>query len=246
MLTDDARRQTAQERVAPLRLAADIGDDVLLVHEVYTSLQGEGTRAGERCVFIRLTGCHLRCHYCDTEHAFSGGEARSIASLLDAVAAESPDHVLLTGGEPLLQKGARPLVQALCDAGHTVLIETSGGVTTRGIAPQAVVILDVKTPTSGEVERNVWSNLDRLRPHDEVKFVIGDAADYAFARDVIAERLLADDGRPKATLLFSPQVLPAGAGLSAADLSAWMLRDRVPARLSLQLHKIIWGNLRGV
>lgn len=244
MLTDDARRQTAKERVAPLRLATAIGDDVLLVHEVYTSLQGEGTRAGERCVFIRLTGCHLRCHYCDTEHAFAGGEPQSIASLVEEVGKQAPAHVLLTGGEPLLQKGARPLVAALCDAGHTVLIETSGGVSTRGIDPRAVVILDVKTPSSGEVERNVWSNLDRLRPHDEVKFVIGDAADYAFTLEVIRERLL-DGERPKATLLLSPQVLPDG-GLSAADLSAWMLRDRVPARLSMQLHKVIWGNARGV
>ncbi len=247
MLTDRARNQSLKERIAPLRQAHDVSrDDVLLVHEIYTSLQGEGTRAGQRCVFVRLTGCHLRCTYCDTEHAFAGGEQRSVDAVVAEVLDAEPAHVLLTGGEPLLQRGARPLMRALADRGQTVLLETSGGVSTRGIDPRVVVILDVKTPSSGEDGRNVWSNFQRLNPHDEIKFVIGDEGDYRFACDVIATRLRTEAGTLPCTLLFSPQVLPDGAGLSADTLAAWMLRDNVPARLSLQLHKVIWGNQRGV
>ncbi len=243
MLSDRARAQSARDRIAPLRVLDD--DAELVVHEIYTSVQGEGSRAGELCTFVRLTGCHLRCSYCDTEHAFDTGKRRTVSDVVDEVTALGIDQVLVTGGEPLLQRGTKRLMAALCDAGHTVLIETSGGVSIRGIDPRVVVILDVKTPGSGEDSRNVMHNFELIRATDEVKFVLCDEADYAFAVDFIRRRLLDERGRPRARLLLSPMVGITSA-LQAAHLAERMVKDRIPARLSLQLHKVLWGDKRGV
>ena len=236
MLSAAARAQTPSERVAPLKVLED--DATLLVHETYTSLQGEGTRAGARCVFVRLTGCHLRCTWCDTEHAFAGGTEMTVAAVTALAAADPARFVQLTGGEPLLQRAARPLMSALSDAGKTVLLETSGGVSTEGVDPRVVTILDLKAPSSGEDARNVWSNLDRLRAHDEVKVVIADRADYDWAKGKLAEHAVYG----RATVLFSP-----AAGLmDPTTLATWLLDDALDARLQLQLHKLLWGEKRGV
>lgn len=243
MLSDRARAQSARERIAPLRVLDD--DAQLMLHEIYTSVQGEGSRAGELCTFVRLTGCHLRCAYCDTEHAFDVGQRRMVSDVVDEVTALGIEQVLVTGGEPLLQRGAKPLMAALCDAGHTVLVETSGGVSIRGIDPRVVIILDVKTPGSGEDARNVMRNFEIIRTTDEVKFVLCDEDDYAFATTFIRTHLLGPQGRPRAKILFSPMV-GSSSGMQAAHLAERMVEDRVPARLSLQLHKVLWGEKRGV
>jgi 7-carboxy-7-deazaguanine synthase len=230
--------ESAAERVREVK-ARPAGK--LLVHEIYRSLQGEGTRAGVPCTFVRMSGCHLRCRYCDTAHAFHEGEARDVDEVVAAVAAEGNALVLITGGEPLLQPESLALMTALADAGHEVLLETSGGVTTKGVDERVVVILDVKTPGSGEAEANVWSNLERLRATDELKFVITSEADYRWAVEQVEARGLAD----MAQVLFSP-AFDDELGLSPTDLADWMVRDRVAARLNLQIHKVLWGDKRGV
>jgi 7-carboxy-7-deazaguanine synthase len=240
-LTPRALAQTKPERIAPLSVLDDDGIDrtrTLLVHEIYTSLQGEGTRAGVLCTFVRLTACHLRCTYCDTEHAFDEGTLTSVDDVLAAVQKEGARFVQLTGGEPLLQRAAPLLMRMLSDAGFTVLLETSGGVSTERVDPRVVTILDVKTPGSGEHERNVWKNLERLRAHDEVKFVITSADDYAFAKRVVDEHALP----AKCTVLFSPSF----PGLAPVTLAEWMVRDRLDVRFQMQLHKVLWGEKRGV
>ena len=235
MLTDKALRESPDERLIELKRPR--ADDVVLVHEVYASIQGESTHAGRPCVFVRTTGCHLRCRYCDTEHAFHEGRERTVAALVDEVRGFGINLVELTGGEPLLQRSARALVVQLLDVGHEVLIETSGGVAVDGVDRRAKLILDVKTPGSGEVERNVWKNLDALQPgHDEVKFVLVDDADYAWAKTVLPR---IPSG---VTVLFSPSF----PGLAPATLAAWILRDRLPVRFQLQLHKVLWGERAGV
>jgi 7-carboxy-7-deazaguanine synthase len=246
-LSDRALAQTAAQRVAPLRVLDSEPDDdrasSLLVHEVYTSLQGEGTRAGVLCTFVRLTGCHLRCRYCDTEHAFEAGTLRPVDDVVAEVAAAGAPLVQLTGGEPLLQPAAFTLITTLCDAGHEVVIETSGAVSTARVDPRAIIVLDIKTPGSGEQDRNVASNLERLRPHDEVKFVLTDEADYQFAKALLEREQLQ---ARCAAVLFSPVEEPDGSGLNKQLLAGWMVRDRLPARMQVQLHKIIWGDKRGV
>jgi len=240
-LSKAAREESPEARLTPLKALTRKGLDpsaVLLVHEVYASIQGESTWAGVPCVFVRTTGCHLRCGYCDTEHAFHDGRERTVDDLLVQVAGFGVPLVEITGGEPLLQRATRPLLRFLCDAGHTVLLETSGGVSTEGVDPRVHVILDVKTPGSGEVGRNVWSNLDRLRPHDEVKLVICDERDYEFAREVVASRRIPQG----VTVLFSP----AKPGVDPARLAEWIVRDRLPVRFQVQLHKVLWGERAGV
>lgn len=238
MLSLDVIQQSAKERVSPLRGLRDAGDDVLLVNEVFTSLQGEGTRTGRLCVFVRLTTCHLRCKYCDTEHAFFDGSERTIADVVDEVAQQNVPFVLLTGGEPLLQPAAIPLLQKLVDDGFEVALETSGAVSTEHVPPEVSVILDVKTPDSGEHHRMVWSNLSRLRPHDEVKFVLCSEDDYVFAKDLIAKERLHDT----CPVLFSPETT----SLSPTTLADWMVRDRLPVRFQFQLHRMLWGDVTGV
>jgi 7-carboxy-7-deazaguanine synthase len=213
---------------------------MLTVNEIFHSIQGESTYAGRPCVFVRLTACDLRCSWCDTAYAFHEGRKQSIDDVLAQVERFECGLVEITGGEPLLQEDVYPLMQRLLERGQTVMLETGGH---RSIArvPQAVVkIVDVKCPGSGEAEKNEWKNLDALAPHDEVKFVIADRADYEYARQVLDRTGVA--GRCRA-VLFSP----VHGILEPRTLSEWILADRLPARLQLQLHKFIWPpSTRGV
>lgn len=214
-------------------------EERLKVHEIFYSLQGESTRAGRPCVLVRLTGCQMRCVWCDSEYAFYEGEWRSREQVLTEVAAFGCPLVELTGGEPLLQPGAPPLLEALCDEGYEVLLETGGGVDIGGVDPRVRRVLDIKCPDSGEVEANRWRNLELLTPRDELKLVIASEGDYRWARDQVRERRL-DRICP---VSFSP----VWGRVEPADLAEWILRDRLPVRFQLQLHKILWGaETRGV
>jgi 7-carboxy-7-deazaguanine synthase len=213
---------------------------MLTVNEIFYSIQGESTRAGQPCVFVRLTACDLRCSWCDTEYAFYEGRKQSIDEVLAEVDRFGCDLVEITGGEPLLQEEVYPLMDRLLDSGRTVLLETGGHRPITRVPEKVVKIVDVKCPGSGESEKNHWTNLEALSPHDEVKFVIKDRHDYEFARDVVNCRQLA--GRC-AAVLFSP----AHGLLDPKTLTEWILADRLPATLQLQLHKLIWPpNARGV
>jgi 7-carboxy-7-deazaguanine synthase len=208
------------------------------VTEIFHSIQGESSHAGRPCVFVRLTGCNLRCRWCDSEYTFAGGEKMSIDEVLSRVEAYGCKLVEVTGGEPLAQSESFELIERLCDAGHEVLIETSGSIDVTPVDERAKLILDVKCPGSGEAAKNRWENIDQLRPHDEIKFVIAGRSDYDWARAVIEERNLT-----RWTILFSP----VWGELDLKPLAEWMLADRVPARLQTQLHKHIWGaDVRGV
>jgi len=208
------------------------------ITEIFHSIQGESSHAGRPCVFVRLAGCNLRCRWCDSEYTFTGGEKTSLEDVIARVKSYGCELVEITGGEPLAQSEAFELIRRLCDDGLEVLIETSGSIDITPVDRRAKIILDVKCPGSGEAEKNRWSNLDELRDHDEIKFVIADRADYDWARQLIADRGLA--GR---TILFSP----VWGELDLRPLAEWMLADRVPARLQTQLHKHIWGaEARGV
>ena len=209
----------------------------LRISEIFHSLQGETSRVGLPTTFIRLTGCPMRCTYCDTAYAFSGGMETTLAQILDEVAQYGARYVTVTGGEPLAQKNCLPLLAALCDAGYDVSLETGGAMDTSAVDARVVKVLDIKTPGSGEEKKNRWSNLDTLNPHDEIKFVLCDEADYRWAVEILRERKLSE----KCAVLFSPvygQIAP-------ADLAEWILRDRLPVRLQVQLHKLLWGNERG-
>ncbi|HRP63489.1 MAG TPA: radical SAM protein [Phycisphaerales bacterium] len=229
--------------------------DTLRINEVFFSIQGESTWAGCPCVFIRLTGCHLRCTYCDTEYAFKEGATRSIDDILAEVCSHPCNLVEITGGEPLLQKRVHTLITRLCDLGKTVLIETSGACDISVCDPRAIRILDLKTPGSGEAERNLWTNLDCLTPCDEVKFVITSREDYDWAKNVIETHNLG--ARCGAVLMSAVFEQPPGleiAGcpsLNPRSLAEWMLHDPPkrggPIRMQTQLHKIIWEpQTRGV
>lgn len=209
----------------------------LRITEVFHSLQGEGLTTGERTAFVRLTGCPLRCGYCDTEYAFRGGQWMSIQAILARVAPFAVRHVCVTGGEPLAQRGCPALLAALCDAGYRVSLETAGAFDISGLDPRVVRVMDLKTPGSGECERNLWSNLEHLRPVDQVKLVLCDEADYRWAAEQVAAYAL--DRR--CTVLFSP----AAGQLDPGVLADWILRDRLPVRLQIQLHKVLWGDARG-
>ncbi|MHC4766654.1 MAG: radical SAM protein [Planctomycetota bacterium] len=229
-------------------------DDRLRVNEIFCSIQGESTRAGCPCVFVRLTGCPLRCHYCDTAYAFREGSLRSIDDVVEAVCAHRPELVEVTGGEPLAQPAAHALIERLCDLGKTVLIETSGAIDIGPCDPRAIRILDLKTPGSGEAGKNLWSNLEHLTERDEVKFVITDRDDYEWARTVIEKHRL--DQRCGAVLMSAVSQQPPGEeiegcpGLDPRDLAEWLLRDPPrggPVRIQAQLHKLIWDpQARGV
>jgi len=235
--------------------------DSLVVNEIYLSLQGESTFAGLPCVFVRLTGCNLRCSYCDTTYAFTEGRKMSGADVLGRIrdlarpyAAAEPPHRLplveLTGGEPLLQAKVLPLMASVCDAGFTVLVETSGALDITPVDPRVHRIMDLKCPSSGEAERNRWANLDRLNPGDEIKFVIGTEQDYAWAKEQIASRRLAG----RCPLLFSwatpsepaqqdrslRKVPSSQVPLTRRDLAERILADHLPVRFQLQMHKFIW------
>ena len=206
---------------------------MLTINEIFYSIQGESTYAGRPCVFVRLTACDLRCAWCDTEYAFYEGRKQSLDEVLAEVDRLDCPLVEITGGEPLLQEDVYPLMQALLDRGRTVLLETGGHRSTERVPEAVVTVLDVKCPGSGEAHRNDWSNLTRLRPHDEVKFVIGDRADYEYARDVITKYRL---GERRAAVHLSP----VHGVMDLRELSEWTLADRLPARVQVQLHKYIW------
>jgi 7-carboxy-7-deazaguanine synthase len=213
---------------------------MLTINEIFYSIQGESTRAGRPCVFVRLTACDLRCTWCDTPYAFHEGRKQSVDEVLEAVERHDCPLVEITGGEPLLQEDVYDLMNRLLARGRTVMIETGGHRSIDRVPPDVVKIVDIKCPGSGEADSNDWANLDRLSPHDEVKFVVSDRTDYEFARDVIERRDLAS--RCAAVLLS-----PVHGVLDARVLSEWLLADRVPARLQLQLHKYIWTpSTRGV
>jgi 7-carboxy-7-deazaguanine synthase len=204
----------------------------LVIHEIYRSLQGESSFAGRPCVFVRLTACHLRCRYCDTPHAFHQGETLPLEEVLERALGLGDELVEITGGEPLLQEEVFPLMTQLADAGRTVLVETSGALDIAPVDPRVHVILDIKTPGSGEVEANLWSNLERLKPTDEIKFVVCDRADFDWSvAQVRAHQLLG-----RCTVHFSA----AFGQVNPTDLAAWILESRLPIRLQLQQHKILW------
>lgn len=209
---------------------------VLRVTEIFHSLQGESTRVGLPTVFVRLTGCPLRCVWCDTAYAFAGGTAMPLAEILARVSAFDCPTVCVTGGEPLAQKACLALLTALCDAGYSVSLETSGALDIGGVDARVSRIVDIKTPASGEAGKNRWENLALLTPRDELKLVLASASDYAWAKDVLRERKL----DRLCTVLFSP----VQGELDPAQLAEWILRDRLPVRFQLQLHKILWGNER--
>lgn len=213
---------------------------MLTVNEIFYSIQGESTRVGEPCVFVRLTACDLRCAWCDTAYAFYEGRKMSVDEVVAAVAQYDCPLVEVTGGEPLLQLDVFPLMSRLLECGKQVLLETGGHRSIADVPPGVVRIMDVKCPGSGESARNDWANLARLAPADQVKFVLTDRTDYEFARDVVRRESLADR---VAAVLFSP----AHGVLHARQLAEWILADRLPVRLQLQAHKFIWSpETRGV
>jgi 7-carboxy-7-deazaguanine synthase len=209
----------------------------LRVTEIFLSLQGESRTVGIPTVFVRLTGCPLRCLYCDTAYAFTGGEPVELAAVLERVAGYGVRHVTVTGGEPLAQAGCLGLLTALCDAGYAVSLETSGALDVSAVDPRVVKVLDLKAPGSGESDRNRYANLEHLSAEDQVKFVICDRADYDWAKAQLTAHGLAS----RCELLFSP----AYGQLPAHTLAEWILHDRLPVRFQIQLHKVLWGEARG-
>lgn len=214
----------------PARIPAN---ERLRISEIYASVQGESTHVGKPCVFVRLTGCNLRCTWCDSEFTFTGGQMRR----LDEIVAEAHDFgihtVEVTGGEPLVQRNAPELMRRLLALGHEVLLETSGSVSIAEVPEAVHVILDLKAPDSGEVAANLWSNLELLQPHHEVKIVVASRADYEWARDVIAKHGIHE----RCPVMISP----AWGQVDLAALAGWIVEDRLPARMQLQLHKVVWG-----
>jgi len=211
----------------------------LAVTEIFHSIQGESTWAGAPCTFVRLTGCPLRCVWCDTAYAFHGGERMSIQQIVAEVRSRGSRLVEITGGEPLSQPAAGALADALLEEGYTVLVETSGAVDVSGLDERVHKIMDLKCPGSGELERNLWENLEHLTLRDEVKFVVKDRADYEWARDVIRSRGL--DRRVDVGTLRALLVSPVWGAIDLEELTGWILEDHLPVRFQVQLHKLVWG-----
>ena len=218
--------------------ALDPSATTLRITEIFHSLQGEARTVGLPTVFVRLTGCPLRCVYCDTAYAFSGGELWTQARVLDTVAGYGAHYVTVTGGEPLAQPACLPLLSALCHAGYEVSLETSGAMPVGEVDPRVVKVLDLKTPASGEMARNDYGNIEHLTVRDQVKFVICDRADYDWARFKLDEYRLAERA---GDVLFSPS----HGQQDARELAEWILADRLPVRLQLQLHKLLWNDEPG-
>jgi 7-carboxy-7-deazaguanine synthase len=212
-------------------------EGMLKINELFHSLQGEARDAGKPTVFIRLTGCPLRCVYCDSEYAFHGGEWMHIDQILEETAAYQSKYVCVTGGEPLAQKRCHELLGRLCEAGYQVSLETSGAIDVSQVDERVSRVVDIKTPDSGEVESNLWSNLEILTPHDQVKFVICSRGDYDWAVAEIRSRGL----EQKLDILFSP----AWGQINATELAEWVLHDQLNVRVQLQLHKLLWGDVPG-
>jgi 7-carboxy-7-deazaguanine synthase len=224
------------KRLRPLQRVPEHG---LLLHEIYASVQGESSYVGLPCTFVRTTACNLRCTYCDTPHAFAQGKPWSLRDVEIAIGRLAPRLVLVTGGEPLLQPNVLPLMTRLCDRDYTVLLETSGSLDIRPVDPRVVRIVDMKTPSSGEVDANRYDNLDALRPRDELKVVLGGRDDYVWARALLRERRLHE----RCAVLFGPVF----GALDPRDLVDWILADALPVRLQVQVHKYIWDpEVRGV
>ena len=228
------RKAEGKKATVPSRTPAN----ELRINEIFFSLQGESTRVGLPTVFVRLTGCPLRCGYCDTAYAFHEGKTRSIDNVLAEVAGHATRYVCVTGGEPLAQRNCLTLLKRLCDAGYSVSLETSGAIDIATVDARVSRIMDIKTPGSGESAKNIWENLALITPHDEIKFVITSEADYTWAVAIMREKKLAD----LCTVLFSPSF----GELQPDQLAGWILRDALPVRMQLQLHKILWGEKRGV
>jgi len=217
--------------------APALAGERLRITEIFHSLQGEARDVGWPTVFVRLTGCPLRCTWCDTEYAFHGGEWRDIETILDDVAKYKTQRVCVTGGEPLAQKRCLALLARLCDAGYAVSLETSGALDIGGVDARVVRVVDLKAPGSGEAARNLWSNVDALRARDQVKIVLAGRADYDWARGVIDQHALTQ----RCEVLLSP----VHGQLAPRDLAEWILADRLPVRLQVQLHKVLWGGEPG-
>ncbi len=209
----------------------------LRITEIFHSVQGEADAIGWPTVFVRLTGCPLRCVWCDTEYSFHGGQWHDIDAIVAEVARYGARHVCVTGGEPLSQKRCLILLRKLCDAGHEVSLETSGALDVAPVDPRVRKVMDLKAPDSGESARNLWSNLDHLCPHDQVKFVIASRGDFEWSRDVVREHAL----DTKAMVLFSP----VWGKVEPRELAEWILDDRLPVRFQLQLHKLLWNDAAG-
>jgi 7-carboxy-7-deazaguanine synthase len=209
----------------------------LKLTEIFLSIQGEADSVGWPTVFVRLTGCPLRCQYCDTRYAFHGGEWFTVDQVLERVAGHAVRHVCVTGGEPLAQKSCHALLRSLCDAGYRVSLETSGAIDVSGVDARVVRVVDIKTPASGEANSNRYENLEVLRADEQVKFVICDCADFDWSRNLVREKTLYE----KCTVLFSPSY----GQLQARDLAQWILDERLPVRMQVQLHKYLWGDVPG-
>jgi len=213
------------------------GEDRLRITEIFLSLQGEADAVGWPTVFIRLTGCPLRCSYCDTEYAFTGGETLIHEQILAQVADLGVRHICVTGGEPLSQKGVQLLMRQLCDLDYQVSLETSGSLPIDDVDSRVSIVMDIKTPSSGEVEKNLYSNIERINRGDQIKLVVADRTDYEWCKEVISERELTN----RATVLISP----AFGALEPKELAQWIIDDRLDVRFQLQLHKILWGDESG-
>ncbi len=209
----------------------------LRITEIFYSLQGETSFVGLPTVFIRLTGCPLRCQYCDTAYAFTGGEWWTIDDILKKVESFSPKYITVSGGEPLAQPNCIPLLKQLCDLGYSVSLETSGALDVSAVDPRVHKILDLKTPGSKEVDRNLYSNLDHILPHDQIKFVICDRNDYEWAKKMLSDYQL----DKRCEVLFSPSYQQ----VALQDLANWIIEDHLPVRMQMQMHKYIWGDVPG-
>lgn len=219
-------------------MSVDLSTQSVRITEVFCSIQGEAITVGLPTVFVRLTGCPLRCNYCDTAYAFQGGQIETFSAILEKVSAFNVRHVTVTGGEPLAQKGCYALLAVLCDSGYQVSLETSGALPIDSVDMRVSIVMDLKTPSSGEVQRNLWENLHHIKKADQIKCVIANRIDYDWVRFQIDQYQLT---QRVDHLLFSPS----HGVLSATDLAEWILADRLPVRLQIQLHKYLWGDAKG-